>query len=169
MRIEHPTLSLRANSELKERFKLTRQDAENTLKDASRDIWSCRVNHENYASVTNFLQGFFDNELNLNKDDSCRKSCSDYTKTKNLACKIGTMCSNANLDREKTICSGEIRDCIRAEVGNEIDFCFSNRQDRRYDNIRFHTDKVYGLRSMDSSSCSSTLKVRSLVSKAFLN
>lgn len=106
------------------------------------------------------MQGFFDNELNFNKDDSCKKSCSDYTKAENVACTQDTMCSKADENREKTICSGEIRDCENSEFDNEVEVCYSSRPDRRYEHVRFSNDQIYGLDITNSSSCSNKLKVK---------
>lgn len=135
-----------------------RQIAQNTLKDASRDIWACHVNRDNHASVTNFLQGFFDNELNFNTDDTCTKSCSDYTQTRNVACMKKTLCAQSP-ENHKTICGGEIRDCINPDIHDEFNICYSDRSDRRYEKIDFDGDQSYGL---DSSSCSATLQVVNL-------
>lgn len=70
--------------------------------------------------MMNFLQGFVDNEINLNPDGSCSNSCSDYTKTKQFGCANGTMCADPKgLAKEDTTCSGDVRDCI--DIGTDGD------------------------------------------------
>lgn len=62
-----------------------------------------------YTSVTNFIQGYIDNEINLNKGMSCSGTCADSKLTKNYDCYNGTLCAHTNF--QKTKCSGDIFDC----------------------------------------------------------
>lgn len=64
-----------------------------------------------YHQVTRFLQGYVDNEINLNPDSSCKKTCSDYTNTKNYDCKDDTLCAESHVDQASTKCNGTILNC----------------------------------------------------------
>lgn len=79
----------------------------------SRVIWSCDnfSSNESYTQLTNFIQGYVDNEINLNADGSCAPYCSDFKATKNYGCKTGTLCAANYLDHNKTRCMGSVRDC----------------------------------------------------------
>lgn len=75
----------------------------------SRTIWSCDDFNkaDSYTSLTNFIQGYVDNEVNLSPDGSCAPYCSDLKITKNYDCKPKTMCASMNA----TQCEGTVRDC----------------------------------------------------------
>lgn len=62
-----------------------------------------------YTSITNFIQGYIDNEINLNPDQSCSGTCADSRLTKNFGCYNGTLCGHSNFQRTK--CSGDVFDC----------------------------------------------------------
>lgn len=59
------------------------------------------------------MQGYIDNEVNLNSEGSCYNSCSDYTLTKNYGCFDGTMC---HLSGSKERCNGTIYSCAYVET-----------------------------------------------------
>lgn len=96
-----------------------------------------------YEQITNFLQGFIDNELNFNQEDTCSQNCEDYTKTKNVVCADKTMCTREKIHHEATVCNGDIYDCTEIE-SNDLDVCYSSNSNRRYDSARDSTGKVYG-------------------------
>lgn len=79
----------------------------------SRIVWSCDDfnSNESYAQLTNFIQGYVDNQINLNPDGSCTSYCTDYKATKNYGCKANTLCSKNYLDQNKTRCDGTVRNC----------------------------------------------------------
>lgn len=62
-----------------------------------------------YTSFTNFIQGYIDNEINLNGEQTCGGTCSDYKSTKNHQCQYYTICDHSNFIR--TRCTGDIFDC----------------------------------------------------------
>lgn len=65
--------------------------------------------------VTNFLTGYIDNEINLNKDGSCWNSCADYKWTKNYRCSDGTFCDQQRRIGHMASCNGTIVDCSYIE------------------------------------------------------
>lgn len=70
---------------------------------------------DSYTEITNFVQGYVDNEVNFNPNGSCTRSCSDYTSTRNYGCKNDTLCQINYLDKNKTRCDGRITDCTFIE------------------------------------------------------
>lgn len=79
----------------------------------SRIVWSCDnfSSNESYTELTNFIQGYVDNQINMNPDGSCAPYCTDFKETKSYGCKEGTICAANYLDHNKTRCMGTIRDC----------------------------------------------------------
>lgn len=65
-----------------------------------------------YHQITRFIQGYIDNEVNMNAEKSCKQSCSDYTNTKSFDCAEKTLCSEyAHIDEASTRCKGTIYNC----------------------------------------------------------
>lgn len=62
-----------------------------------------------YTSITNFMQGYIDNEINLNDEHRCDGTCSDFKSTKNHECQHDTLCAHKNFAR--TRCAGDMFDC----------------------------------------------------------
>lgn len=69
------------------------------------------VSHR-YTEITNFLQGYIDNEANLNEKGSCTESCEDYTRTRRYGCTIDTPCHPERHGVAASACDGVIRDCL---------------------------------------------------------
>lgn len=62
--------------------------------------------------ITRFVQGYVDNEANLNEKNSCRKTCSDYTLTQNYNCFNGSYCSHVEGEEQnKHRCMGTVLNC----------------------------------------------------------
>lgn len=85
------------------------QQSESLMWNLSRVVWACDDfnANESYSSLTNFIQGYVDNEINLSPDGSCAPYCSDFKVAKNYNCKANTLCAAKN----KTRCEGTVRDC----------------------------------------------------------
>lgn len=65
-----------------------------------------------YHQITRFIQGYVDNEVNLNADHSCKQTCADYKNTKSYGCEEKTMCAEyAHIDQASTRCTGTIYNC----------------------------------------------------------
>lgn len=62
-----------------------------------------------FTSITNFMQGYLDNEINLNGERKCDGTCSDYKSAQNHECQNDTICAHSNFAR--TRCTGDIFDC----------------------------------------------------------
>lgn len=66
---------------------------------------------DSYTEITNFIQGYIDNEVNFNQEDTCRNQCSDYQQVEYHTCRNSTLCHLNYLDKNKTRCDGKIRQC----------------------------------------------------------
>lgn len=99
------------------------------LEYSKRDIWRCDPNRYTvgtYEEVTNFLQGYLDNEVNLNPENSCQSTCEDYKVTDNYGCFEDTYCAlKPEKERERAICKGKIVNC--EFLGSDLNVCSSVR------------------------------------------
>lgn len=85
----------------------------------------CPVSPE-YEEVTSFLQGFIDNEINLNVEQSCTGTCIDYEETKQYGCHNDTLCARDNVQAKVNVCKGTVRKCQFIEA--DVEICPSVRQ-----------------------------------------
>ncbi|XP_060645335.1 uncharacterized protein LOC132784006 [Drosophila nasuta] len=83
-----------------------------------------------YEELTRLLQGYVENEVDLNSDGSCSQSCPDYTNTTKMGCFEQKFCS------QQPSCSGRIHDCRFIE--SDLSVCQSPESStRRYDYIQY--------------------------------
>lgn len=73
--------------------------------------------------VTRLLQGYIDNEVNLNAVNDCKLSCSDYQLATNHLCYNGSYCAeNTAFAPEADLkCNGAVVGCDF--VGNDMTIC----------------------------------------------
>lgn len=95
---------------------------------ASRDTWKCdprQYSVGTYEAVTNFMQGYLENEGNMNGNNDCKASCSDYHLAENHMCFNGTYCAQQpeGPERDRSICRGKIVDC--EFIGSDFNVCKS--------------------------------------------
>lgn len=74
-----------------------------------------------YHQITRFIQGYVDNEVNLNQDASCKHTCSDHKQTKNFNCKSDTLCAENHIDLASTKCNGTVLNC--EFIGDDLTAC----------------------------------------------
>lgn len=70
--------------------------------------------------ITGFLQGFIDNEINLDREPTCQRKCSDYKNTHQFSCHNDTLCGLSLKNTRLNRCKGFIRDCEFIESDVEI-------------------------------------------------
>lgn len=79
------------------------------MQNVSRELWKCdpkkHEKGETYQEITNLLQGYVQNEVDLNPDGTCRENCAEYTFTKSHGCFQNLYC------RQQRSCNGKIIDC----------------------------------------------------------
>lgn len=96
------------------------------LETSNRDTWKCDPNRwsvGNYEQVTRLLQGYIDNEVNLNPENNCKRTCSDYKLTKNYVCRNDTFCSLPEIGKDRAVCKGTVVDCDF--LGSDMNICAS--------------------------------------------
>ncbi|XP_031620531.1 uncharacterized protein LOC116339051 isoform X2 [Contarinia nasturtii] len=131
-----------------DRTRQTQDIVRHLLENSKRDIWRCDPNHYTvgtYEEVTNFLQGYIDNEVNLNEESTCQNTCEDYKATKNYRCFDGTYCAlkSEGAERDRATCKGKIVDC--QFMGNDLNVCTTpNQFSRRYDVLHYDNGNILG-------------------------
>ncbi|KAG4071476.1 hypothetical protein HA402_011630 [Bradysia odoriphaga] len=91
--------------------------AMNKIKDASKDVWMCDLYFYIKDDESIQLQGYVENEVNLNKESSCSGSCEDYKYARNRHCAPGTFCGDQSVNGSKShICTGAVVDCMFIEI-----------------------------------------------------
>ncbi|KAH8334477.1 hypothetical protein KR059_010572, partial [Drosophila kikkawai] len=58
-----------------------------------------------YEEVTRLLQGYIENESDLNADRSCKQECGTYQHSKTYGCKDDELC------KKQQSCTGNIHNC----------------------------------------------------------
>lgn len=108
---------------------IIQDDVKAETRNASRAMWACDpedfYNTDSFIEISHFYQGYVDNEINLNSEDNCRKSCDDYTITKHHHCADETFCAGREeqWDTAKTICNGSVLNC--QYMGGDLSYCLA--------------------------------------------
>lgn len=71
--------------------------------------------------ITGFLEGFVDNEINLNKEFTCKNTCDDYKITRQYGCHNDTPCGLKVKNQRIRKCKGILRDC--EYIGSDLEIC----------------------------------------------
>ncbi|KAG4078084.1 hypothetical protein HA402_002135 [Bradysia odoriphaga] len=124
--------------------------ARENIQTSSKVVWMCDsltyTEDDESIQITNFLTGYIDNEINLNKDGSCWNSCADYKWTQNYGCSDGTFCDRQRRMGHVSACNGTIVDCSYIESSMLICQSADRGSNRRYDNIKFDSGIRFGQR-----------------------
>ncbi|XP_053609791.1 uncharacterized protein orion isoform X4 [Plodia interpunctella] len=109
---------------------------------AKRDLHRCdpEVHKEGvtYEMVKRLLQGYIENEVDLNSDGTCRENCAYYTVAENKGCFKDQFCS------KQKACKGRIIDCTFVE--SDMWVCQPNSwyDHRRYQWIKYESGRTLG-------------------------
>ncbi|EDW87293.2 uncharacterized protein LOC6526462 [Drosophila yakuba] len=108
---------------------------------ADRSVWRCDPwEHKSgvtYEEVTRLLQGYVENEVDLNSDGVCSRDCGYYKSARNEGCFDSKFCS------EQPKCSGGVHDCRFVESSMKI--CQAEKtSSRRYEFIEYKSGLVHG-------------------------
>ncbi|XP_065349344.1 uncharacterized protein orion [Cloeon dipterum] len=129
---------LQAKTELRSAEKAAA--ASEAMKEASRFVWRCdpkqHVENETYVQLTELLQGYVQNEVDLNPKASCGENCAYYTYAKVHGCYHNQYCS------KQRKCAGRVFDCQFVDSDSWV--CPSEQPSRRYDYIEFENGRVLG-------------------------
>lgn len=79
------------------------------METSDRDLWRCdpgvHVEGSTYLQVTRLLQGFIENEVDLNRDAGCWETCPHYQLTESYGCFKELYCA------KQPKCSGKLLFC----------------------------------------------------------
>ncbi|XP_041979505.1 uncharacterized protein LOC121733355 isoform X2 [Aricia agestis] len=125
-----------------ERTARTAALARSALTMARRDVYRCNPdNHvagETYAEVTRLLQGYIENEVDLNGDGTCKENCPYYTVAASHSCYDPH--GYCNVQKR---CTGRIVNC--QYIDSDMWVCPASRSNnRRYEFIEYENGRVLG-------------------------
>lgn len=108
---------------------------------APRQLWRCDARlhklDETYTKLTQLFQGYIVNEVDLNKDSSCRENCAYYEYSKVYGCYKNQFCS------QQRKCNGRILKC--EYIDSDMWICPSIQgSDRRYEYIEYENNRLFG-------------------------
>lgn len=111
------------------------------IKDTSRELWKCDpkkfIKGENYLEITELLQGYVQNEVDLNPDGTCKENCAEYAFTKSHSCYKNLYC------REQRRCNGKIINC--QFIDSDMWVCPAKYgSNRRYEYIEYENGRILG-------------------------
>ncbi|XP_017038360.1 uncharacterized protein [Drosophila kikkawai] len=103
---------------LKRRTSRTLKLFKDVISRADRRVWRCDPTYHTpgvtYEEVTRLLQGYIENEVDLNADGRCRYDCARYNYASNHGCYDNEFCS------KQPKCSGRILNCQYVEYKMQV-------------------------------------------------
>ncbi|SPP78271.1 uncharacterized protein LOC117581120 isoform X1 [Drosophila guanche] len=111
---------------------------------ADRIVWRCdpkkHVAGVTYDEVTRLLQGYIENEVDLNNEETCRETCSFYQSTRSEGCYKDLYCAR------QPKCSGRLYNC--QFIDSDMWVCPSAKNStRRYEYIEYENGRTLGQRA----------------------
>ncbi|XP_037934522.1 uncharacterized protein LOC119668915 isoform X2 [Teleopsis dalmanni] len=108
---------------------------------SSRNVWHCDpdkyVKGETYEEVTRLLQGYIENEVDMNNDETCREDCAFYISAKSEGCFKNKYCAR------QPKCSGRLYSC--RYLDSDMWICPSPlNSTRRYEWIEYENGRILG-------------------------
>lgn len=107
---------------------------------SSRDLWKCdpkrHISGDTYVEVTQLLQGYIQNEVDLNSEGTCRENCAEYSYTKSHGCFQNLWC------QKQRRCHGKVINC--RYVDSDMWICPADNQSRRYEYVEYENGRVLG-------------------------
>uniref|UniRef100_A0A1B0D3K4 Uncharacterized protein n=1 Tax=Phlebotomus papatasi TaxID=29031 RepID=A0A1B0D3K4_PHLPP len=137
------------------RTEKTQELVKRVMERSDREVWRCdpevHVEGETYEQFTRLLQGYIENEVDMNTDGTCKENCAAYTFTQSHGCFKDLYCA------QQPQCKGRIINCTY--VDSDMWICPSKlHTNRRYEYIKYENGRVLG----EESTCArGTTKVDS--------
>ncbi|XP_045773211.1 uncharacterized protein LOC123872741 isoform X3 [Maniola jurtina] len=124
-----------------ERTSRTAAAARAALAMARRDLYRCDPPQhklgETYEEVTRLLQGYIENEVDMNSDNTCRENCAYYTLAEHHTCFKEQFCA------QQAVCKGRIIDCNY--IDSDMWVCRAGKNsNRRYEWIEYENGRTLG-------------------------
>ncbi|CAH2096558.1 unnamed protein product [Euphydryas editha] len=112
-----------------------------SLASADRGLYRCDPPQhklgETYEEVTRLLQGYIENEVDMNPDQTCKENCAYYTLTESHGCFKEQFCA------KQTKCKGRIIDCNY--IDSDMWICMAGKNShRRYEWIEYENGRTLG-------------------------
>lgn len=108
---------------------------------SSRQLWKCdpliHTAGMTYIEITQLLQGYIQNEVDLNPKGSCLSECKNYGYTKSHSCYQNLYCN------QQRRCNGKVIQC-QFIASNMLVCPSNNRTDRRYEYIEYENGRIMG-------------------------
>lgn len=110
---------------------------------APRDLWMCDPAHskldETYTQLTELFQGYIVNEVDLNRQSTCKENCAYYSYSKVHGCYKDLFCA------QQRSCNGNVIHC--QYVDSDMWVCpAAKTSHRRYEHVLYENNQVYGQR-----------------------
>jgi Domain of unknown function (DUF4803) len=108
---------------------------------ADKAVWRCdpdvHIQDDTYTMFTGLMQGYIENEVDLNNDNTCRENCGHYQLTESFTCYKDLYCAR------QPRCSGKLLNC--RYVDSDMWICPSKSSShRRYEYIEYENGKILG-------------------------
>ncbi|XP_025418237.1 uncharacterized protein LOC112688982 isoform X2 [Sipha flava] len=121
-----------------------------TMSSSSNIFWRCdpekHIKDKTYLEVTELLQGYIENEADMNYEHSCMQNCEYYSVAEHKSCFNDQFCAKQH------VCNGRILNC--QYIDSDMRICQSKfGSSRRYDYIAYEKGRTLG----DSSDCKGTM------------
>ncbi|XP_027850312.2 uncharacterized protein LOC114129706 isoform X2 [Aphis gossypii] len=113
---------------------------------ASNIYWRCdpakHIKDTTYLEVTQLLQGYIENEADMNVEQSCMKDCGYYEVAEHKSCFKDQFCA------KQRVCNGRILNC--QYIDSDMRICQSTfGSNRRYDYIAYERGRTLGDSSVE--------------------
>ncbi|XP_016923096.2 uncharacterized protein orion isoform X1 [Drosophila suzukii] len=130
-------------SDYEKRTERTLKVLKDVMLRADRIVYRCdpakHVPGVTYDEVTRLLQGYIENEVDLNNEETCRETCGFYQSTRSEGCFKDLYCSR------QPKCTGRLYNC--QFVDSDMWVCPSPQNStRRYEFIEYENGRVLGQR-----------------------
>eukprot|EP00096_Caligus_rogercresseyi_P004378 TRINITY_DN1860_c0_g1_i1.p1 TRINITY_DN1860_c0_g1~~TRINITY_DN1860_c0_g1_i1.p1 ORF type:complete len:587 (-),score=112.25 TRINITY_DN1860_c0_g1_i1:142-1902(-) len=110
------------------------------LPQVSRVVRRCdppkQIEGVTYLRMTQLLQGFLINEVDMNTKKTCKKECQDYKVATETSCFNQLFCS------KQRSCNGRLFDCTFYDADSWV--CMSDTEERRYDWVHYEQGTLLG-------------------------
>lgn len=111
-----------------------------SMKNASRNLWKCdpktHTAGQTYEEITKLIQGYLQNEVDLNDKGECWGNCAAYSYTRSHGCYDTKFCG------KQPLCNGKILHC--KFVDSDMTVCKSGSSNRRYESIQYENGRTLG-------------------------
>ncbi|XP_076043891.1 uncharacterized protein LOC143026977 isoform X2 [Oratosquilla oratoria] len=118
------------------------QESKTTITKLENSFMRCdppkHAEGETYIQVTELLQGYIENEVDMNEGGSCQNKCSFYEHTKSYGCYRG----DVQYCGQQPSCEGNIHEC--SFIDSDFWVCPSVSRERRYDWVKYENQVVLG-------------------------